>query len=51
MGKTDFKACYYATVMGFKKETFFLACYKYLIMPLQSQARKLPHEKDNTAVI
>lgn len=40
IGKTDFKACYYATVMGFKKETFFLACYKYLIMPLWSQARK-----------
>lgn len=29
IGKTDFEVCYYATVMGFKKETFFLACDKY----------------------
>lgn len=36
IGKTDFEACYHATVMGFKKETFFLACYKYLIVPLQA---------------
>lgn len=40
MGKTDYKACYYATVMGSKKETFFLACCKYLSVTLQSQDGK-----------
>lgn len=40
MGKTDYKACYYATVMGSKKETFFLACCKYLFVTLQSQDGK-----------
>lgn len=40
MRETDYKACYYATVMGSKKETFFLACCKYPVMTLQSQDGK-----------